>query len=103
MTKRTQPTQQTDSARQTLLEVGCRVAELRNGLGWTQEHLAERLDCSVDRIQRIERGSNLTLRSLIALAATLGTVPSALFEAPANADRRVGRPPRRSVPGDVGR
>ncbi len=83
-----------DTQRQALRAVGRRVAELRGVRGLTQDGLAEKLGCSVDRVQRIERGANLTLRSLLALAAVLDCPPAALFEAPAALESKAGRPRR---------
>lgn len=45
------------------------VRKLRLQRGWTQEHLAELAGLSVRSIQRIERGSALSLETINALAA----------------------------------
>ena len=39
-----------------LTEIGARVRARRKGLGWTQEHLAERMDVSSQMISCLERG-----------------------------------------------
>lgn len=72
--------------------VGARIAELRRQKGWTQQDLADRLRMEPQSVQRIERGTNLTIRSLVALARTLGVPTAALFEAPKGLERRPGRP-----------
>jgi len=43
-------------------------------------------------IQRIERGTNLTIRSLVRIARLLGVPTIALFEPPKTRERRPGRP-----------
>lgn len=80
--------------------VGRRIAELRVGRGWTQDALAKRLQVSVNYVQRVERGSNLTIRSLVQIASTLVVQVIDLFAAPMSAERRPGRPPRQKrLPG----
>jgi transcriptional regulator with XRE-family HTH domain len=78
--------------RRVARSVGRRVAELRAAKGWTQEQLAELLSVSVERIQRVERGANLTIASLCQLAGALGCDVAALFEAPLSMVSPVGRP-----------
>ncbi len=52
--------------------IGHRVAELRRGRGWTQEHLAERARKSAPYVARIEAGSRRpTIEVLAALAKAL--------------------------------
>lgn len=46
--------------------------ERRQGLGWTQEHLAQTSGISVRTIQRLENGAAAGADSLQALAAALG-------------------------------
>jgi transcriptional regulator with XRE-family HTH domain len=84
-----------DSAVAQIQAVGRRIAELRAGRGWTQDALAERLQVSVDYVQRVERGSNLTIRSLVKIANTLVVQVIDLFGAPTSIERRPGRPPKR--------
>jgi transcriptional regulator with XRE-family HTH domain len=60
--------------------VGRRIAELRAQQGLTQEDFAELLSMSVERIQRIERGTNLTIASLCQLANALTCEVGKLFE-----------------------
>ena len=57
---------------QIILQVGHRIAELRQGLGISQTDLAHKLGVSPQYIQRVERGDqNLTLRTMAKLAAAL--------------------------------
>lgn len=79
------------------LTVGRRVAELRRERGWTQERMAERLDCSVQWLSRIEGGGeNVTLDTLAALANALGVTAIDLLtvgaEEPRRRPRTKGRP-----------
>jgi transcriptional regulator with XRE-family HTH domain len=78
--------------------MGARVAEIRRAKGWTQQDLADRLRMEPQSVQRIERGTNLTIRSLVNLALTLGVATSALFEPPTTAKRRPGRPSKKNIP-----
>lgn len=78
-------------------DVGRRVAELRTGLGLTQDKFAEALGVSGVYVRRVEIGQeNLTLRSLTRLAAMLGVRAMDLLAVPQSREVRVGRPPRRS-------
>jgi transcriptional regulator with XRE-family HTH domain len=77
--------------------VGARVAEIRRENGWTQQDLADRLRMEPQSVQRIERGTNLTIRSLVNIARTLGVPTIALFEAPMTGERRPGRPKNRPL------
>lgn len=53
--------------------IGMRIAELRNGKGLTQEHLAGKMEISPKYLSSIERGKeNPTLDTLIKLADSLG-------------------------------
>jgi transcriptional regulator with XRE-family HTH domain len=79
------------------LTVGRRVAEIRRERGWTQERMAERLDCSVQWLSRIEGGGeNMTLDTLASLANTLGVTAIDLLtpgeEEPRRRPRTKGRP-----------
>jgi transcriptional regulator with XRE-family HTH domain len=78
--------------------VGRRVAELREARGWTQSELGERLGIALKGVQRIEHGKmNLTLRSLVRIAAALGSAVPDLFVPPKRANPAgPGRPPSRS-------
>jgi transcriptional regulator with XRE-family HTH domain len=75
--------------------IGRRIAELRAGLGWTQEQFAERLGVSVQYIRRIELAhTHVTVPKLVALANALRVAPGALFQKPASMVVRRGRPAR---------
>lgn len=76
-----------------MMRVARRIAEVRVGLGLTQEAVAERLGISLKGVQRIEQGrQNLTLRTLVRVAQVLGVQVIALFEAPTAKQVRRGRP-----------
>jgi transcriptional regulator with XRE-family HTH domain len=77
-------------------DVGRRVAELRVGLGLTQDKFAESLGVSGVYVRRVEIGQeNLTLRSLTRFATVLGVRTVDLLAAPSSREVRVGRPPHR--------
>jgi transcriptional regulator with XRE-family HTH domain len=48
------------------------LAEARRASGITIEQLAERLDTAVQNVHRIEKGQNITLRTLERVARALG-------------------------------
>jgi ribosome-binding protein aMBF1 (putative translation factor) len=76
-----------------LARVGRRIAELRGDR--TQQELAERLDCDVRDLQRIEAGArNVTIKTLVDIANALRVDPAELFAMPAKRRRRTGRPRR---------
>ena len=80
------PAPATPRAREVMLHLGGNVQRLRLALGWTQEHLAEKMGLDLSYTQRVERGQvNLTLGSLATFADALGVPPAALL--------RVGQPP----------
>ena len=83
-----------DKAEKVIADVGARVAELRRENGWTQQDLANRLRMEPQSVQRIERGTNLTIRNLVRLARVFGVATIALFEPPKTARGRPGRPRR---------
>ena len=57
------------------------VLRLRNEKGWTQEQLAERLDCDLRWYQRLESGSySFNLDTLVRLAQALGVDERELFD-----------------------
>jgi transcriptional regulator with XRE-family HTH domain len=65
------------------------------GLGMTQDQLAEKLQMDTNNLQRVELGmQNLTLRTVVRLANSLGECVGALFEAPKSRTVRKGRPPK---------
>ena len=81
-----------------MADVGRRVAELRSARGWTQQQAAEHLKMPVNNLQRIERGMNLTIKTLVRLARGLGAPTRALFESPSSRERSAGRPPKLAKP-----
>lgn len=82
---------------EVLRDVGRRVSELRVTQGLTQEALSERLGVNLQYLQRIEAGrENLTIRSIVHLAVTLGVRIATLFEPPQDrSPRGPGRPKRK--------
>lgn len=71
---------------------GRRVQELREQRGWTQEHLAEAIDRTVDTVSNIERGANSTRVEIAArLAGALGVELPELFEFAPHIDELRGR------------
>ncbi len=82
------------TTQQVTEQVGRRIAELRRERGETQAQLAERLQVSIKYLQRVERGVNLTIDSLVHLANHLDVGVRDLFDAPRGrpTSRRVGRP-----------
>lgn len=81
-----------DKAEQVIADVGQRIAETRRERGWTQQLFADKLKMEVQSVQRIERGTNLTIRSMVRIARVLGVPPSVFWEPPKSRDRRPGRP-----------
>jgi transcriptional regulator with XRE-family HTH domain len=84
-----------ERAETIIANVGARVAEIRRENGWTQQDLADRLRMEPQSVQRIERGTNLTIRSLTRIARILGVPMLALFQPPQTGERRPGRPKKR--------
>ena len=81
-----------ERAETIIADVGQRVAEIRRERGWTQQDLADKLAMEPQSLQRIERGTNLTIRSLVKIARVLGVTTASLFEAPRSRERKPGRP-----------
>lgn len=78
-------------------DVGRRIAEIRLGLGLTQEQAAERLRVSAKGYQALELGvQNLTINTLVRVANALGVRVSELFAAPASREVKRGRPRRKA-------
>lgn len=76
-------------------DVGRKIAEFRRAYGLTQEAAAERLGIPLKNYQRIERGlRNLTIKTLVRVAAAVGTRAANLFEPPVSREVRRGRPPK---------
>lgn len=83
------------SPQQVTENVGRRLAELRHKRGETQAQLAENLEISIKYLQRLERGVNLTIHSLVEIANFLNVPLRDLFKVPQErpARRGPGRPP----------
>ncbi len=86
-----------ERAEDVIRHLGRRIAELREGRGWTQQQAAELLNMPTKNLQKIERGSNLTVRSLVRVASGLGVATRDLFELPISSQRLRGRP-KKKVP-----
>jgi transcriptional regulator with XRE-family HTH domain len=84
-----------ERADQIILNVGRRIAEIREELGWTQQQAAEKLKMPVNNLQRMEMGMNLTIRTLVRLAKGFGVPTRSLLDEPASKKRRPGRPRKR--------
>jgi len=76
------------------LNVGRRIAELREERTLTQEKLSVLLASSAQWVSQLEAGRNLTVHSLVRIANALHVPIQALFEQPRSSDheRRAGRP-----------
>ena len=81
-------------AERLLKNLGRRIAEVRVDRRLTQELMAEELGISIKYLQRLERGRNMSLTTLIGIANKLRVGLSELLLAPASSKVRVGRPPR---------
>lgn len=92
-----------EDAERVTKDVGRLVAELRRAAGLTQEEFAEKIGMDSTNLQRIELGGqNLTIRSLVRLAAGLGGKTAALFERPVARAVKIGRPAGALGGGDDG-
>jgi transcriptional regulator with XRE-family HTH domain len=75
-----------DDADVLLSRIGLRVLKRRQELGLTQTELADKLEMNQANVARIEHGEqNLTVRTLVKLAAALNVTAAELF---------VGTPPQ---------
>lgn len=76
------------------MRIGRRIVELRSSQGLTQQEFASRIGTSVQWLSRVELGQeNLTLQTLVKLAANLGVEVTSLFEQPTGEGGvRRGRP-----------
>lgn len=76
-------------------DVGRRVAELRRERNLTQQALASKLRATMQWVQQIEYGANLTIHSLARLANALDVDLGALLVPPNPSSyvKRPGRPP----------
>lgn len=78
--------------RTVIPNLGRRIGELREHRKMTKEAFAERLEVSVQYVSRVEKGTNLTVESLIRVANVLGVGIPDLFTLPTTPPRRRGRP-----------
>lgn len=80
-------------------DVGRRVAEIRREKGLTQQALATKLKATMQWVQQIEYGANLTLFSLARLANALDSPLESFFVPPTHTARenRRGRPPTQAT------
>lgn len=84
-----------EDPQEVIRDVGRRIAEIRTGLGLTQEQMAERLGMTLKGYQFIERGvQNLTIKTMVKVAGALDVRTAELFAAPASREVRRGRPPK---------
>jgi transcriptional regulator with XRE-family HTH domain len=81
-----------EKAEKIIANVGARIAEIRRDRGWTQQDLAAKLDMEPQSLQRVERGTNMTIGSLVRVAHVLGVPMLSLFEPPKARARKPGRP-----------
>ena len=90
-----------------LKNLGRRIAEVRLERRLTQDLMAEELGISMKYLQRLERGRNMSLTTLIGIANKLRVGLDELLLTAATSKVKVGRPPkavvrrsgRRSSPG----
>lgn len=76
---------------QIAVQIGRRIAELRQQRGWSQTQLAEAIRGSFQWVSQIEAGQNLTIHSLVKVANAFGVTLQDLLEAPDPAVPRGGR------------
>ncbi len=76
-------------------DIGRRVAEIRRERGLTQQALASKLRATMQWVQQIEYGANLTVHSLARVANALDIDLEALLVPPRPSSyvMRLGRPP----------
>ena len=75
-----------------LKNLGRRIAEVRVDRRLTQERMAEELGISIKYLQRLERGRNMSLTTLVGIANRLRVGLNELLLVPATSKVRVGRP-----------
>ena len=87
------------TAARIIREIGRRIAEVRRARGWSQSEFAAELGIALQNVQRMEQGrQNLTVRTIVTVARTLGCAPRELWEPPTTRPARRGRPPRPAGP-----
>jgi transcriptional regulator with XRE-family HTH domain len=60
-------------------QIGRRIVEIRRARGLTQKSLAIKARLSESHVYRIERGSNMGVGTLLAVARALGVTPEVFF------------------------
>lgn len=75
-------------------QIGRRIAELRQGKGWSQLQLADKLRATYQWVSQLEAGQNLTIHSLVKVANAFKLQLEDLLIAPdpTNKRRGPGRP-----------
>jgi transcriptional regulator with XRE-family HTH domain len=64
-----------------LRQIGRRVVEIRRARGLTQKAVATKARLSESHVYRIERGANMGVGTLLAVARALGVTPEVFFTA----------------------
>jgi transcriptional regulator with XRE-family HTH domain len=78
----------------TAEQIGRRIAELRQGKGWSQLQLADKLRATYQWVSQLEAGQNLTVHSLVKVANAFKVPLEELLVLPnpMNKRRGPGRP-----------
>lgn len=71
---------QRQNADSAIRAIGQRIADLRRERGITQERFAEQVGVSEKYVQRVEAGTNLSIRSLVRFANALDVPLRTLIE-----------------------
>lgn len=74
----------------TAEQIGRRIAELRQGKGWSQQELADKLRTTFQWVSQLEAGQNLTVHSLVKVANAFKLPLEELLIAPNPANKRKG-------------
>jgi len=75
-----------------LKKVGRKISEIRSQNGYTQMQLASKTGISIQMVQYLESGRNITLKTLYRLAQHLNHPVHGFLEEPNNMLPRRGRP-----------
>ena len=70
----------TDIAKQYAEEIGLRIKKIRQKKGFSLESLGLEIGLTRMQVHRIEKGSNITLKSLLKLALALDVTPDYLLK-----------------------
>jgi len=71
-------------------QIGRRIAELRQGKGWSQVALADKLRATYQWISQLEAGQNLTVHSLVKVANAFKVPLDELLVTPDPSNKRRG-------------